>query len=976
MKARNASEEEFLKGLRSIEYKWQREWERAKVFEPEPDPSRPKFFVTVPYPYTSGALHIGHGRTYTIGDVIARYMRMKGYNVLWPMAFHITGTPIASISSRIARGDEEAIRLYKSYVRLYVSDEGKIKEILSSFKRPENVANFFANVISTDFKSLGYSIDWRRKFSTGDPEYNAFVTWQFLKLREKGYLVRGRHAVLYCPNDRSAVGEDDIAGGDQFRPEVKEYIAVKFKLGDWYILASTLRPETIFGVTNLWVNPDAEYVKALVNGEKWIISEKCSSKLKFQVKEIQVLSQFKGRDLVGLKCLEPVSGREIPILPAKFVNDDEATGIVYSVPAHAPYDYVALLEVKARYKSYGLEESLIEGIRPINVIKLKGYGEFPAAEVVERLGIRSQEERGKLDEATRVLYKAEYYKGVISRGSFSGLSVSEAKVKVRDWLVKRGAGTPVYETSPLIMHCRCGARVVVAVLEDQWFINYGEEEWKGRAFLALNKMVIYPEKYRKLFEDTFEWLSLRPAARKRGLGTKLPFDKEWIIESLSDSTIYMAFYTIIHKIRKCGIKAEMLKPEFFDYVFLGKGDPEKVSKSTGIPLKAIKDMRAEFLYWYPVDLRHTSVGHITNHLSFFIFHHVAIFPEEHWPRKITINEYVTREGVKMSKSKGNILPLVEIPRKYSADLYRLYIVYAADLPSTVDWREREVLSVLRKLRQFWSVASNIIESKSYVRPRSLSLPSRWLLSKFNEAIERSTRFLEQMKLREYVQESFFNVLNCLSEYEKMGEKVDEEEKNWVKRRVLKDWLKLLCPVIPHTCEELWRRLGGRGFISTAEWPRPKEAEIDRELEATVEAVIRTIEDVKDLTKLMRVEGGAKVHLYVGAEDWKYEVLREGRGAEGWGLKDIVPKVTSLPSVKGREREAVELLKKALRGKAMVGIPNRRYELEVFKALKGYIEREVGLAVSVEDALSPLYDPEGRAKFSEPGRPGIYIERVR
>jgi len=968
----SSAEEEFLKELRAIEAKWQRKWEEAKIFEADPDPSRPKFFITVPYPYTSGALHIGHGRTYTIGDIVARYMRMKGYNVLWPMAFHITGTPIASISTRIARGDGEAIKLYESYVRLYVKDDTEVKRILTSFKKPENVANFFAKVISNDFKSLGYSIDWRRKFSTGDPEYNAFVTWQFLKLREKGYLTRGKHAVLYCPNDKSAVGEDDISGGDQFRPEVKEYTAVKFKWGNSYLVASTLRPETIFGVTNLWVNPKAKYVKALIDGEKWIISKRALSKLIYQFKEVKELEEINVKELLGSTCLEPVNGREIPILPADFVNDEEATGIVYSVPAHAPYDYIALMELRnSEFRA------IAEGLSPINVIRIEGYGEWPAAEVVKKLGIRSQRERDKLEEATRLLYKAEYYKGVMGGncGPFAGLRVSEAKLKVREWLEDKGIASTVYETSPLIMHCRCGARIVVAVLEDQWFINYGDPEWKERAFRALNRITIYPVKYRKLFVDTFNWLSLRPAARKRGLGTRLPFDREWIIESLSDSTIYMAFYTIIHKIRKYGIKPEALKPEFFDYVFLGIGSLGEVSKSTGITPEVLKDLRDEFTYWYPVDLRHTSVGHVTNHLSFFIFHHVAIFPEELWPKMITINEYVTREGVKMSKSKGNILPLVEIPRKYSADLYRLYIVYAADLSSTVDWREREVLSVLYKLRQFWALANSIISTGLVRKPTSLSLQSRWLLSKFNRAILSSEECLKGMKLREYVQEAFFNVLNYLNEYERMACNVGEEEKAWVKRRILEDWIKILSPVIPHICEELWSKLGKVGFVAKVSWPKAKEEEVDLKLEEAVGAVKRTIEDIRELTKLVRIGSTGRVYIYVGSEDWKYKALGEIMKAKERDLKELVRKVLLLPFIKDK-REAVELVKKALKGRVALNIPNREYELRAFRTLSKYIEREVGLNIVVEDALAPSYDPLGRAKLSEPGRPAIYLEGAR
>ncbi|MCD6096650.1 MAG: leucine--tRNA ligase, partial [Thermoprotei archaeon] len=871
------SAEEFLKVLRDIERKWQQKWEEAHLFEAEPDPNKKKFFLTVPYPYTSGPLHIGHGRTYTIGDLIARFMRMRGFNVLWPMAFHITGTPIASISARISRGDEECIKLYENYVRLYIKDEKEVRKVVESFVEPKNVAMFFANAITNDFKSLGYSIDWRRKFTTGDPDYSAFITWQFMKLKEKGYIVQGTHPVLYCPKDKNAVGEDDIRGGDEFRAEVVEFTAIKFRLeGDdeVYLVAGTLRPETIFGVTNIWVNPRAEYVLVNVDGEKWIVSEEAADKLRYQGHEVSILRRIKGSELVGKRCFEPISGREILILPAVFVSSSEATGVVYSVPAHSPHDYVALRDIKRDPERFGISAECVSKIEPISIIDIDGYSEWPARDVVEKMGIRDQTEREKLEEATKILYKEEYYKGILKDicKPFNGMRIAEAKEKVREWLLNMGKATIFYETSPRPIYCRCGSKIVVAVLKDQWFINYGNPEWKKLAREALSKMEIYPAKYRKLFEDTFDWLALRPCARKRGLGTPLPFDKGWIIESLSDSTIYMAFYTVVHIIRRYGIKPEQLTLDVFDYVFLGKGDPKIIAKRTGIPVDALKEMRKEFTYWYPVDQRHTAVGHITNHLSFFIFHHVAIFPKELWPKKITLNEYVIREGAKMSKSKGNVLPLVEIPRKYSADLFRLYIVYAADLPSVVDWREAQVKSVLRRLMDFWNLAINICEHET-AKPKEMSIPTRGLLSRINSAISLCTTYMEKHKLRDYVQEAFFNMLNNIELYLKMveGRPEYEKEKWWALRYCLERLVKLLSPVIPHISEELWELLGHKGFVSVEKWPTSDEEYIDMELEEIIEIVNNTIEDIKNILDTMKEAKPSKAYIYVGAAPWKYKL---------------------------------------------------------------------------------------------------------
>ncbi len=257
-----------------------------------------------------------------------------------------------------------------------------------------------------------------------------------------------------------------------------------------------------------------------------------------------------------------------------------------------------------------------------------------------------------------------------------------------------------------------------------------------------------------------------------GLGTRLPWDPDWIIESLSDSTIYMAYYTIAHKVRSSGLDRKLggefaggrvinsrggndrdalnAIMAFFNYVFLGEGDPGHVAELFGVSRELVEDLRNEFDYWYPVDERHSGPDLISSHLSFFVFHHVAIFPEKYWPRAITFNEYVIREGMKMSRSLGNVLPLPYIPRKYSTDLARLYLASATDLDSTLDWREDDVASVASRLVRFWSLANNIIKEgrpSTSVDVRGASLITQWLISKVNKAIRDSTIDMDNENIR-------------------------------------------------------------------------------------------------------------------------------------------------------------------------------------------------------------------------------------
>jgi leucyl-tRNA synthetase len=212
----------------NIEKKWQERWDNAGVFVPAIDSKKPKFLITVPWPYTNGSLHVGHGRTYTLADIIARFKRTQGFNVLFPMAFHQSGTPILAFSERISREDPVTIKQYEDYLKEYERSEDIPKKI-EEFKDPKAIASYFSRKIIEDFRALGYSIDWTRVFTSADPEYQEFVKWQFLKLDSLGLIRQGSYPVLYSMDDDNAVGEDDIKDGDVDKVSSEEFTAIFFR---------------------------------------------------------------------------------------------------------------------------------------------------------------------------------------------------------------------------------------------------------------------------------------------------------------------------------------------------------------------------------------------------------------------------------------------------------------------------------------------------------------------------------------------------------------------------------------------------------------------------------------------------------------------------------------------------------------------------------------------------------------------------
>lgn len=946
--------------FKKIEKKWQERWVKERVFEAEPD-KREKFFITVPYPYVSGPYHIGHGRSYSCGDVFARYKRLKGYNVLFPMAFHITGTPVLAVSRAVRSGDPESLNIYREYISYHTKDKNKIESILKSFVEPMNVYKYFSKTMRKDFENIGMSLDWRRDFTTGDKIYNKFIEWQYYKLKEKDFLVKGAYPITFCLNCDNAVGEDDIKDGDTNPVGINEFVFLKFKFGEEYIVAGTLRPETVFGQTNLWVDPKIEYTKVKVGNETWIVSKECAEKLAYQKDNIETLGTIKGKDMVGKYCRAPGIEKDIVILPSSFCDSDVASGIVTSVPSDSPQDFVALKELqenKELCEKYGLDWKKIRKIEIIPIIETKEFGNRSAEKVVEQMDIKNQNDP-KLEEAIQIVYKAGYHTGVMNKncGKYSGTPVSEAKELVRKELLEKEKADIFYETSRKAL-CRCGGKVIIAKLRDQWFLDYNAEGWKELAFRCLNKMVIYPEKYRPAFEDIFNWLDKRPCARRRGLGTKLPFDKSWIIESLSDSTIYMAFYTIAHIIKEKKIGPEQLIPEVFDFVFLGKGDIKKVSKNSEISKPILKQMKKEFEYWYPINQRHTAIMHISNHLSFFIFHHAAIFPEKYWPKIITLIEPVMVEGAKMGKSKGNVIPLVKVGEKYGADLFRLYMVSSAEFGTKVDWKEKEVNATKRNLERFY----RLISSMKYSEGGSSSIYSKAVISKFTRKLREAENHIENFDLKKYTQILFYDILNDLSQYIALSNE-------GLERDIIRKWLIVLSPIIPHVCEELWEKLGNKSFISLEKWPEYDGSKVDLKLEANEEMLHRTIGDIESVIKLSDIEQPRELYLFV-SEKWKYDFFQKLKGVlkETHDIKTVMKKVMEKEHSKQIAKMVPRLVKDTSKVPSVITDQEGEYRflMDSRELLKKKFKIDKVEVIRAEDS------EESKAVQAMPGKPAILL----
>ncbi len=956
---------------RQIEEKWRAAWAEARLFEADPDPKRQKMMVTFPYPYMNGPLHVGHAFTASRVDAYARFRRMQGFNVLWPWAWHWTGQPLLGASQRLAKGDE-------AYIRVLREVDGVPEEELRKFVDPLYMAQYYTNEGRLIAKRIGFSVDWRREFTTVWPTYQKFIEWQYANLREKGYVTKGTHPVVWCPKDKSPTGDHDRQVGEGVTPE--EYVLIKYKLDErTFLPAATFRPETIFGVTNMWINPDADYVEALVNGENWIVSQEAAEKLKEQELTVEVKRVFKGKELIGKNFQNPVTKAWFPILPGWFVDSKTATGVVYSVPAHAPYDWLALKDLQEKpevLEEFGVNPEIVKRIKPISLINVEGYGDFPAVELVAQMGIKNQHDP-RAEEATKILYKKEFHGGVLKEncGVYAGRTVREVKDMLIQDFKEKGYADRMYDLPEAVV-CRCMTSCIVKVLSDQWFLNYSDAEWKAKAKEAVAQMKIYPEAARQYFLTVIDWLREWACARTTGFGTPLPWGKGWIIETLSDSTVYMAFYTVNKHIRQYDLKPEVLTREVFDYIFLGKGDPKELSKKSSLNVDLLKGMRSEFLYWYPMDLRNSAKELVPNHLTFCIFHHVALFPKELWPRAMGVNGMLMIEGKQMHKSKGNFITMKGAVDKYGADATRCALMLGAEGMDDPDWRAENASDLTSKLEGLLGFAGNILANAKSAEETALE---RWLISKMQQRIAEVTAGLEELKTRTALQLALFEVWNDIRWYIQRKGKADTK----ALCEAVKVWLRLLAPFAPYTCEELWSQTGEAGFISVAEWPKVDPAKVDVAAEEQENLISDTIADTLNIIKATKIE--PKRVCYYTAAAWKWQVYLKVLAKAVQGevkMNEIMKEFAVDLALKPHMKDVASLVPKVI--KAMTKLSSERKanlmkiqvvnEKEIVQSAVPFFKERFNAEVSVySEEDKERYDPKQRAQMAMPNQPAIYME---
>ncbi|KAL9997480.1 putative leucine--tRNA ligase [Helianthus debilis subsp. tardiflorus] len=575
---------------------------------------------------------------------------------------------------------------------------------------------------------------------------------------------------------------------------------------------------------------------------------------KFKGKKSKVASKT-GRETYQWEIMREI----IYCLPMLSVLTDKGTGIVTSVPSDSPDDFMALQDLKAKAPfraKFGVKDEWVLPFEVIPIISHPEFGDKSAEKICTDMKIKSQNEREKLDAAKKVIYKGGFYEGTMIAGEYAGMRVQDAKNLIRSKLLELNQAVVYSEPEKKVMS-RSGDECVVA-LTDQWYLTYGESSWRQTAEECLANMNLYSDETRHGFEHTLSWLNQWACSRSFGLGTRIPWDEEFLVESLSDSTIYMAYYTVCHLLQKgdlfgvdtSTVKPEQLTDDVWDYLFLSGPEPQ----SSDISSTLLKKMRQEFQYWYPVDLRVSGKDLIQNHLTFCIYNHTAIFPKEHWPRGFRCNGHIMLNSEKMSKSTGNFRTLKQAIEEFSADATRFSLADAGDGMDDANFVFETANAAILRLTKERAWMEEVLAAESTLRVGPPSIyADRVFANEMNFAIKMTQKNYSDYMFREALKSGFYDLQAARDEYRfSCGSTGMNRDLLW---RFMDIQTRLIAPICPHYSEYVWKKLlKKQGFVIKAGWPEAENPDL------TLQMANRYLqESITNFRKLLlkQASGGSK-----------------------------------------------------------------------------------------------------------------------
>lgn len=787
------------------------------------------------------------------------------------------------------------------------------EEEIPTFTDPLKWLQYFPPLGQKDLEAFGAGIDWRRSFITTsvNPFYDSFIRWQFNTLKSNNMVRFGKRANVFSILDGQVCADHDRASGEGVGPQ--EYTVIKLKVlelkgrlaklegKEVYLGAATLRPETMYGQTNCFILPTGMYgAYQWSDGSVLIVSARGAKGLAHQGYATEwgkvecLISDLSGQELMGLPLSAPNATYPVVYtLPLLSISMGKGTGVVTSVPSDAPDDFAALRELKdkpAFREKFGLTDEMVMPFEVVPIIDIPGYGNRSAEVMCDKLKIKSANEADKLKAAKEEVYLKGFYEGVMEVGPHKGTKVCDAKPLIREEMIKAGQALSYYEPESTVMS-RSGDECIVA-LTDQWYLPYGGQPWQKTVSDHVNSanFTTYSQASLDKFNLTLGWLKEWACTRLFGLGTKLPWDEQWVIESLSDSTIYMAYYTVAHLIHgennldgittesPSGLQPSDLTDDVWSYIFLSDPSSGKVPNTVPEAKRAIfENMKKEFEYWYPMDLRCSAHDLIPNHLTMALYNHASIWKDRPhmWPKGYWTNGHVLVDSQKMSKSKGNFLMMKECVERFSADATRFACANAGDSLLDANFEistaNNAIILLTKEEEWFKSTLQLIKEGALRSGPTTLFM-DRAFANDMDRLVQKTAENYDAMMWREGMLTGFWELQLLRDAYRDWCTKTGNVMHGDLVRRFIEIQTVLIAPITPHFCEAMWCDVLGReGSVLAAGWP--KTGEVDTILASAYQYLQKAIRNFRVIIGKAK-PGYKSANIFMATEypQWKQDTL--------------------------------------------------------------------------------------------------------
>ena len=564
------------------------------------------------------------------------------------------------------------------------------------------------------------------------------------------------------------------------------------------------------------------------------------------------------------------------------------------------------------------------------------------------------------------IYKQEFHSGTLNEvyGKLAGMKVSEAKdVLIKDFVSKNFAGKMLGFSEQVV--CRCGKEVIIQLVPNQWFIKYSDKSLTQKTKEHAKKMKVFPEQYFNELPPILDWFDDRACVRKgRWLGTSFPFDKEWIIEPISDSTLYPLAYTFFNYINSKKLKLQNLTDEFFDFIFLNKGKLESAAKISKINPKLLKQIKKEADYWYPLDMNLGGKEHKTVHFPVFLFNHIALLPEQKWPKSIFVNWWVTGKQGKISKSKGGAESIHNLSEQFSVDALRVFYCHVGSAFADIEFDANVAQKYKDSVLRVFSQAGALMKLKN---DSNKALDS-WLKHIVEKEFMHSQECLNEFDVRNSIEALLYRVSKHFAWYARR-----QGANKKLLKELLIEWIKHLSPFIPHSCEEIWhKQLKQKSLVSLAQI-REFRIKENIALEKSEELIRQAVDDVNYIKELIKKEKISRIHFFV-AEQWKWKALMRLKKLreknERLSFSEAMKELMKDSLLSKNAKQLQQFLQGAMKKINELQSFSEINELMVLSNAKNFLEKEFNARILIEKADS---SSSPKAKSAFPMKPAILIE---